>query len=322
MKKKNNRFYFTMSILLAAAVIFGGVFSGSRLYDVIAAEEEGTAAPDAEAAASVGEKQEAEASEEISGTGEGEEGGTPYYPEIQQEEALSEQKTYDGENFHVVCIGNSVTQHPYMTQEMSPEGYWLQDWGMAASAREKDYAHLLEQKMAATYGEASLEVYNFTPWEQAEALGEQRSTYLAYLDHLFEGGKGDDTDLVILQLGESCTSYNSLMQDFADLINHIRALAPNAVIGVTGTIIKFDEARNAAVDNIKQMVCQNLSVPYISMSGYNESMWVGEGTVIYNEQGQSTVISLIQRTHPGDAGMQYIADQITNVLTPYLPLAG
>ncbi len=317
---KSNLKYAAVSSLLCVAIILGGLFSGGALYNVIAAEEDAVryepeTAPSVEEAVSSGEGGETPPSGPVDTDGN----EMPSYPEIEQETEVIETREYDGETFRVVCIGNSVTQHPYMSQFEHPDGYWLQDWGMAASAREKDYAHLLEAKMGEIYGETSLEVYNYMQWEVAEQAGIPRSAYLTYLDPLFEGEKGPDTDLVIIQLGESCTMYNSLLQDYADLIDYVRTHAPNAVIGVTGTVIIMDEARNAAVDTIKQMVCQDRGVPYISMSGYNESMWVGEGTVIYNEQGEATVISLIQRTHPGDIGMQYIADQIFQILSPYLP---
>ena len=329
-RKQNNWIYVVLSVVFAVAVISGGVFSGSMLYDVIAAEEKASpvSEPSMEEAAAADTTGSGSAAAEnaagenqpqpVETDGEGE----TVYPEITQEPNLPEQKPYDGETFRVVCIGNSVTQHPYSAQGVDPLGYWLQDWGMAASAREKDYAHVLEQKMASIYGETSLEVYNYNAWENAEAAGIPRRNLLPDLDPLFEGEKGEDTDLVIIQLGESCTMFDNLMQDFIDLIYYIHDHAPNAAIGVTGTVIIMDEARTAAVDNIKQMICQSMSLPYISMSGYNESMWVGEGTVIYNEQGEATVISFVQRTHPGDAGMQYIADQIYTVVAPYLPVVG
>ncbi len=326
-RKRNNGIYALLSTALAVAVICGGVFSGTMLYDVIAAEETETKAATVQAEAETGDAVEAApeapaAVEDYQGPVEAEGAEVPSFPEIEQQPALPEQKVYDGDTFRIVCIGNSVTQHPYVAQNESPEGYWLQDWGMAASAREKDYAHVLEQKMASIYGETSLEVYNYNAWETAEASGIPRSTLLPNLDPLFEGEKGEDTDLIIIQLGESCTMFDNLMQDYIDLINYVHSKAPNAAIGITATVIIMDEVRNAAVDNIKQMICQSMSLPYVSMSGYNESMWVGEGTVIYNEQGQPTVISFIQRTHPGDVGMQYIADQIYTVLEPYLPVVG
>ena len=215
--------------------------------------------------------------------------------------------------FRIVCIGDSVTAHPYMAPNENPAGYWLQEWGMAASAEEKDYAHVLASMFEKTEDNVSLDVINFNSWELAEASMVPRASYLSMLDPLF-GSDKEEADLIVLQLGENCTAYQSLAADFGALIDYLRAKAPNAEILATGTVIIMDPPRNGAVDSIKQQVCSQKGVIYVDMSGYNESMWVGEGTQIVNPQGQVTVISVSQRTHPGDYGMQWIAEQIYNAL--------
>lgn len=215
----------------------------------------------------------------------------------------------DEDIYRIVCIGDSVTAHPYMAPDQNPLGYWLQDWGMAASAEDKDYAHVLANMYASDGKEVSLDVYNYNAWEMAEASQIPRSSYLSSLDTFFSSDK-PQADLVVLQLGENCTQYQSLSVDFGGLIDYLRQKAPSAEIVATGTIIIMDPPRNAAVDAIKQQVCAEKGVVYVDMSGYNESMWVGEGTQIVNPQGQVTIISVSQRTHPGDYGMQWIAQQI------------
>ena len=52
------------------------------------------------------------------------------------------------------------------------------------------------------------------------------------------------------------------------------------------------------------------------MFGYGEQFWVGQGVEIVNALGQVTVTSEIQRTHPGDLGMAWIAEQIENAIGP------
>ncbi len=49
----------------------------------------------------------------------------------------------------VLFVGNSITLHG-----PRPEIGWTNDWGMAASAREKDYVHLLERKIRAANPDA------------------------------------------------------------------------------------------------------------------------------------------------------------------------
>lgn len=212
--------------------------------------------------------------------------------------------------YRILCIGNSVTAHPYVALGAMSQGYWLQDWGMAASAREKDYAHVLGTKLEPSKGETKVEALDFQSWEFAEGLGTPRSTYLSKLAQPLS----KKPDLVVLQIGEDCTAYQSLKSDLSSLIDTIRQSVPEAKIVMTGTIILMDPARNAAVDAIKQQVCAEKKVFYADMSGYNETMWVGEGTQIRNEKGEITTISLEQRTHPGDIGMEWIADQILKTI--------
>ena len=54
-----------------------------------------------------------------------------------------------GKGPRVLFVGNSITRHG-----PRPEIGWTNDWGMAASARDKDYVHLLQKKIAAVRPDA------------------------------------------------------------------------------------------------------------------------------------------------------------------------
>ena len=51
----------------------------------------------------------------------------------------------------VLFVGNSITLHG-----PRPQIGWTNNWGMAASARDKDYVHLLQKKIAAVREELPL----------------------------------------------------------------------------------------------------------------------------------------------------------------------
>ena len=211
----------------------------------------------------------------------------------------------------IICIGSSITVHPYTPEGTLAEGYWLADWGMAASSKEKDYAHVLAKKY-----NTSVVTQSLGNWEMAEEQGFPRIIYMEDLDPLFEGV---EPKLVVLQFGESCTAYNKLYTDLSNLVEYIKEKAPNAVIAITGTIIAADPIRNMVVDGIKQTVAKEQGCVYVDMSGYNASMWAKEGTQIVNDQGEVTTISFAQQAHPGDYGMYWIAEQIETAVTPFLP---
>ena len=63
----------------------------------------------------------------------------------------SDQKAFDpaGKGPRILFIGNSITLHG-----PRPQIGWTNNWGMAASARDKDYVHLLQKKIAAVRPDA------------------------------------------------------------------------------------------------------------------------------------------------------------------------
>ena len=54
----------------------------------------------------------------------------------------------------VLFLGNSITRHP----PLASIG-WNNDWGMAASAREKDYAHVLASALGELTTRNALELF-------------------------------------------------------------------------------------------------------------------------------------------------------------------
>src|SRR3954471_18320610 len=62
----------------------------------------------------------------------------------------------------VLFLGNSITRHP-----PAPDIGWTGDWGMAASARENDYVHLLVDRIAeAAGGRPEVMIKNIADFER------------------------------------------------------------------------------------------------------------------------------------------------------------
>ena len=65
-----------------------------------------------------------------------------------------------GDGIRVLFAGNSITLHGIL-----PEIGWYNEWGMAASAKERDYVHLMQAKIKAIDPNASFCICQVAEWE-------------------------------------------------------------------------------------------------------------------------------------------------------------
>lgn len=84
----------------------------------------------------------------------------------------------------VVCLGNSITKHPYL-----PDVEWYGDWGMAASSPEKDYCHVLQKKLKEYNPESKVIPCTIVPFE--------KNPYCD-LDSLMNACRGGDTRIKLI----------------------------------------------------------------------------------------------------------------------------
>jgi len=60
----------------------------------------------------------------------------------------------------ILILGNSITYH-----SENPSNGWYGNWGMAASSQNKDYAHLLEEKLTALNASIKVKSFNISKFE-------------------------------------------------------------------------------------------------------------------------------------------------------------
>lgn len=125
----------------------------------------------------------------------------------------------------ILAIGDSITRHG-----PSAELGWTGDWGMAASAREKDWAHLLQAQVTAHQGGTA-------PTLLLDAAGGGRiRDKLANLAAI----TAQHADLIIVQLGENENNPELIAgfeHDYAALVSALRAANPQSrliCLGVWG----------------------------------------------------------------------------------------
>lgn len=201
-------------------------------------------------------------------------------------------------DFNYFAIGNSITIHETCD-------YWWNEIGMAASVAEKDYYHIVTAALEAKYGEVESNVFNFATWE---VQAHDRAQTLSLLDpFLYE-----QLDLVTIQLSENASDLSTFKQDFEELIRYVQAKAPNAQIIVVGD---FWDAGEKTI--LKRTAANATGVTFVSLNDivgdpeYQSAM----GAIVYDpEGGEHEVDHGGVAGHPGDKGMEYIAQTILNAV--------
>ncbi len=194
-------------------------------------------------------------------------------------------------------LGNSITVH-------APNEVWWNEVGMAASDADHDYVHLIASWLSTAHGKIACHPYYYYAWETAE----DRSSKLSLLDPYLDPG----LYLVTLQLGENAEDLSIFEQDFEDLIRYVQAKAPGARI-----LVIDDFWPNRERSRMKQNAAEKTGAEFISLTDIQGSAEAeaGTGAVVYDAAGNPhTIENTDVAVHPGDRGMQAIADRIIEVL--------
>lgn len=194
----------------------------------------------------------------------------------------------------ILFLGNSVTLHG-----ARPEIGWTFNWGMGASAPEKDYVHLLStainrriakqlviERRPAT-GAAEIEnVLNIAGILERE--------YATYESGRLRKQLAWKPDLVIIQCGENVVANGfdreAFHRAFRQIVTDLKSVS-NPHIFITSSIL----SHNPALDEIKQQLCAEDPAhrTFVDLGVYRST----EGVVGF-------------ASHPNDLGMQVIADAL------------
>lgn len=208
---------------------------------------------------------------------------------------IKDDSIWKKDTYNYLAIGNSITIHDYA------DYWWNNECGMAASSPENDYFHLVTDGLKEKEGMVTSKAYSFIIWE---TLATDRAETLAFLDEYLS----NDLDLITIQLGENATDLTTFESDYGYLIAYIKEKAPNAAIYVIGDFwIREDR------DEQKERAAKNNDVTYISLDEIkeNKDYMAGMGTTVYDNDGSEHVINHnAVANHPGDKGMEYIANKI------------
>lgn len=195
----------------------------------------------------------------------------------------------------ILFLGNSITLHG-----PAPAIGWHGNWGMAASAREKDFVHLVTNSISKAVGAVpETMVKNVAQFER------QYATYdvAASLKEAFDF----KADLVILAIGENVpglTSEEAKAQFAAGVKRLLQGLKADHRPTI---VVRSCFWPNQAKDQILQQACAEAGGIFVDIGRLSkDEANYARAERDYPHKGVAS--------HPGDRGMQAIADAILQAL--------
>ena len=191
----------------------------------------------------------------------------------------------------VLFLGNSITLHG-----PAPQIGWTGNWGMAASTREKDFVHrLLDRISKVAGGEPRVMVRNIADFERGLGAFNIRETLKAEL--AFE------PDVIILAIGENASSpkTDEARAQFATAFANL--LAELKQHGQPTIIVRSQFWQDAEKDSLMKKASTDAGVIFIDISKLGS-----EAANFARAERQIDHAGVAG--HPGDKGMQALADAL------------
>ena len=182
----------------------------------------------------------------------------------------------------LLILGNSITHH-----SPAPEIGWTGDWGMAASAREKDFAHRLAAMLGERGRQVELRERNVADFERDPSLD---------LAEYFADDLAFRPDAAVLRICEN--TPGELTEAFAVAYeNLIRLLSRDPLCRVYAVGPFW---RNDRMETLLKEAAERAGAVWLSLSHLHDRAYQAIG--LFEHEGVAG--------HPSDAGMEAIAKTI------------
>lgn len=195
----------------------------------------------------------------------------------------------------VLFLGNSITKH-------GPKADidWSGNWGMAASAESNDYVHLVTKALGEKPGpKPEVMVKNIADFERGYAGYDVAGK----MKEAFEFG----ADLVIVAIGENVPALKS-GEDKAKFKNSVDQLLKGLTARKQATlVVRSCFWANQAKDEVLQQACREAGGIFVDIGSLSKD----EGNYARSER---PIKNAGVANHPGDRGMQAIADALVKAL--------
>lgn len=191
----------------------------------------------------------------------------------------------------VAILGNSITLHGPLEKIG-----WLNNWGMAASAKEKDFAHLLLKRVEeASGGKPEAYIRNIADFERGYSEYEVRAKLKEVIDFR--------ADLIIVAIGENVSkpetdaakeTYRSACENLLKALDH----SGNPTI-----IVRSCFWSDSVKDGLIREAASEVGAEYVDLKGL-------DGDERNYARSERNFDHAGVAAHPGDRGMSAIADAI------------
>ena len=195
----------------------------------------------------------------------------------------------------VLFLGNSITKHG-----PSKKVDWSGNWGMAASAADKDFVHLVANSLSKTAGDS--------PKTMIENIATFERQYATYdVGKMMEKYREFGPDLVIVAIGENVPPLKTeeeAEQFGASLGKLFKGLKQG---GNPTIVVRSCFWANGPKDKVLREACEEVDGIFVDIGslGKDESNYA-RSERDYSHAGVAA--------HPGDKGMQAIADAIVEAI--------
>jgi lysophospholipase L1-like esterase len=195
----------------------------------------------------------------------------------------------------VLFLGNSITRHA-----PAPKIGWIDDWGMAASAQEKDFVHLVISGIAAMTGkDPETKITNIADFERNLATFDLEAKLKAELDF--------KPTLVIIAIGENVAALNTDDAKAQFKTSFAKLLATVKSAGQPALIVRGCFWTDKTKDEIMKQACAAAGGTFVDIGALGKvEANFARSERKFDHDGVAA--------HPGDKGMAAIANAILKAL--------